>query len=545
MAMTSAPEAQAIPATTTRSRDARVQQILLCALVAVFVWVGWIARPVLGLDQGDDLTYIALSHSIDSGSYRETFRPSAPAHVKYPPGYPAWLVAVRHLTGERLELIPAFNLALAAAALVMIFRFARRVEGGWFALLVLVPLVINHGMLFVGGSYFSEALFVFLTTGAIGAAIRADDNDRRWAYVAIACALLAFLTRSAGVAMVLAIGVWLVIGKRRPAELIAYVTSTALVVGGWFAYTSLGRNESPVRGYIYDFNPEGVVAHPSVLARQVFRILNSAWRYFTELLPYELAFPSIPGTPIDNVVWFVLLAVCLVIGMRFLWRYSPAAAVYLVIYGAMLVSFPYIASRLIEPITPLLMLMFLLGAWKATGVLNKPVRLTVLVGLGIVLIVGALIRVNEVVGTVSQCNRKDSLHDRHCYADRTLRFVEATEYIAAHTAPNEYALGWRAPGIHFLSGRLAESALIVQEIPKGELAPALRERNIKFVLLSPGSGIELVQLSNALMRSCKDFRLERHFAAATLLLSPTPPSGPADDACVALTEFRNRYKPVR
>lgn len=544
--MTSAPDARDTPAAAeARPMVARAQQILLCALLAVFIWLGWINRPLLGLDQGDDLTYIALSHAIDSGSYRETFRPSAPAHVKYPPGYPAWLVVVRHVTGERVDLIPAFNLVLAAAALAMIFRIARRVEGGWFALLVLVPLIVNHGMLFVGGSYFSEALFVFFTTGAIGAAIRADGDDRRWAYVAIVCALLSFLTRSAGVAMVLAIGVWLVIGKRHRAELIAYVVSTALVVGGWFAYTSLGRNESPVRGYIYDFNPEGVVAHPSFLLTRVFRIANSAWRYFTELLPYELAFPSIPGTPIENVVWFVLLLVCLTVGVRYLWRYSRAATVYLVIYGAMLVSFPYIASRLIEPLTPLLMLVFLLGAWKVTSALKKPVRLTVLVGLGIVLMVGALIRVNEVYETVSRCDRNNSLHDRQCYTDRTLRFVEATEYIAAHTTPNEYALAWRAPGIHYLTGRLTESALAVQAIPKGEMAAAMREQHIKFVLLTPGSGIELVQLSNALMRSCKDFKLERHFAAATLLFSPTPPSGPADDACLALTEFRNRYKPAR
>ncbi len=522
---------------------ARVQQLVLCALLAVFIWVGWIGRPLLGLDRGDELTYIALSHSLESGSYRESFRPSAPAHVKYPPGYPAWLVVVRKATGERIDLIPAVNLGLAALSLVLLFGLAKRLEGGWFGLIVIAALMLNHGMLWIGGSYFSEALFVLLTTGALVATMRADDGDRRWAYVAITLALLAFLTRSAGVAMVFAVGAWLVMGKRHRNELLTYVALCAIVMGGWVAYASFGRNEAPVRGYLFDISPPGFAGNQFSIIKVALRLVKATRDYLTALLPYELAFPSIPNSYLDNILCLMLLAICLPVGSMLLWRRSRTAVIYVVVYAAMVVSFPYVASRLLEPIIPLVMLVFLLGAWEWRRQLPVSARNIAIVALLLAVSVGAALSARDAVAEVAPCDRDNPYGSEHCYTIRGRSLALASKYVRDNAAPEEFALAWRAAAVHYLSGHKTESALIAEEFPRGQFADSLRVRNIRYVILTPTSTMELGLLSNALLASCINFRLEHQYPGGVLLFSPTPSAAAADDACAALTEFKRLYPP--
>ena len=544
MAMTNAPEAPELLAGANASpMVARVQQVVLCALLAVFVWVGWVSRPVLGIDRGDELTYIALSHSVESGSYRESFRPSAPAHVKYPPGYPAWLVAVRKATGDRIDLIPAVNLVLAASSLLLLFGFAKRLEGGWFGLIVIAALVLNHGVLWIGGSYFSEALFILLTTGALVATMRADAGDRRWAYVAIVLALLAFLTRSAGIAMVFAVGVWLAIGKRDRSELLAYVALGAIAIGGWVGYASFTRAESPVRGYLFDFNAPGFAANPFSIPKVAMRLARATRDYLTEVLPYELALPSIPNNYIDNIVWLMLLGIALPVGSMLLWRRSRPALIYLALYAGMLIAFPYRASRLLEPVIPIIMLVFLLGAWEWRRQLPVKMRNVAIVVLLIAMSIGAALSARDAVAEVAACNRNNPYEDPHCYTVRARSLVLASHYVRDNAAPGEFALAWRAASIHFLSGHQTESALLAQRFPRGLFADSLRARNIRYVILTPTSTMELGLLSSALLASCINFHLTRRYPGGVLLLEPTPSNLVTEDACAALTEFRRLYQP--
>ncbi len=542
MTMTDAPLApEPFASATPRPSRPRVQLLLLSAFLIVFVSIGWCARPVIGIDQGDELMYLALSHSVESGSYRESFRPTAPAHVKYPPAYPVWLVAVRKLTGERIHLIPAFNLALAAASLVLLFGIARRFEGEWFALAVIGPLVLNHGMLWIGGSYFSEALFLLCTLGALASTMRADGGDRRWAYLAIALALLAFLTRSAGIAMVIAVGLWLVIGKRNRGELIAFALGCTIVIGGWVGYASRARAESPVRSYLYDFNPSGITANHFSIGRLIAHAVSATGDYTVSLLPFELALPSIPNSFVDNVIWLMLLAVCLPLGCFVLWQRARTVLIYLAVYAGMIVAFPYVASRLLEPIIPLAMLVFLLGAWECGRQLSARARKLAMAALLIALGIGATASANASLAKVGECDRQNPLDSPHCYTSRAQALVAASRYIAEHAAPGEFAMAWRAAGVHFVSGHLTESGLVTSRIPRGALADSLRARNIGYVVLTPTANFELSEMSGALLASCTEFRLVQRFGAGTLVFAPGRSTGPTEDACQPLTDFKRRF----
>src|SRR4026209_170496 len=103
--------------------------VLLTLAVLVLLVFGWRGRELLGITSGDDLTCLALSKLLERGSYREDFLVGAPLHVKYPPGYPAWLVVVRGLSGENLDVIRGTNLALLAAFVLCLYGIVLTVAG--------------------------------------------------------------------------------------------------------------------------------------------------------------------------------------------------------------------------------------------------------------------------------------------------------------------------------------------------------------------------------------------------------------------------------
>ena len=100
--------------------------MLVALLLLVYLVVGWRGRDPLKFTSGDDMIYLALSHSLESGSYRDIHLAGAPLHVKYPPVYPVWLMLVRQATGEHADLMLAANLGLVAISFAMLFGVARR-----------------------------------------------------------------------------------------------------------------------------------------------------------------------------------------------------------------------------------------------------------------------------------------------------------------------------------------------------------------------------------------------------------------------------------
>src|SRR5258707_12366947 len=78
----------------------RVRYPIIALLLAGYLVVGWVGREPTMTKGADEVTYLALSRSMEHGSYRETFFAAAPRHLKDPPGYPAWLIRVPTLTRD-------------------------------------------------------------------------------------------------------------------------------------------------------------------------------------------------------------------------------------------------------------------------------------------------------------------------------------------------------------------------------------------------------------------------------------------------------------
>ncbi len=526
---------------TTEGPRARVtQNALIVGLLALYLTMGWLARPPMAVGP-DDVVYLALSRSLEAGSYREVFQASAPLHVQYPPGYPAWLVLVRRATNERIDLIPAVNLGLVALSLLIFAILARRLVGGWFAIALLLPLVLNPSLLWSGGSYLSEALYTFLSTAALAATFGAGDRGKRSAYAAIALALLAFLTRAAGVALVAAIGIW-VVSRRRRTEVATFAAASLLVVGGWFAYAAATPAAASVNTYRDDFISGEVAARPAAerptaiasFARRVWH--NASW-YGSQGLPSELSLPTVGGTLIDNWLWLLLTISLLGVGLIILWQRWRAAAVYVVLYAGMLVVWAWPVHRFLWPIIPLLLLTFLIGAWRFADRVPRRIRFigtAVLVGL---MAMGAARDASARMAQYRGCDRDTPSLSSGCYSLETRGIVLASQYVKQHDSTGGVVLAAPAAVVNLFSGHLTESANLVRSIPRASLPRVLHQRGIRHVLLVAGGDLDTEALAPALLESCSRFEVEARFAPGTLLLAPADSGGARGDACAALAEY--------
>ncbi len=515
---------------------ARLRYPIVAFLVLLFLVTGWLGREPTMTKGMDELTYLSLSRSLQSGSYRDFSMASAPLHVKYPPVYPAWLVLVRSITGENHDLLRVSNLALLAVALVLLFAVARRLVGTELALGFLVLLALNREMLWMGGSLMSEGLFLLLTTAALAATLPTDRAAAGRGFLAAGLALLAFLTRSAGIALVVGVGLWAWSARRRVRGLFpTYLVASAVVVGGWFAYVSYASRHGGHGSYATEASRPAARNPAPFVVKVVVGAASVAKEYATTELPFALALPTVRGTVIDNLIGVGILAVLLVAGLVPLARSWPAAAAYWLLYGAVLLVWPWADHRLVTPMVPLTLLAVLLGARGLSQYLPARARGPTLGAVVVLLAIGGVQGAVQRIVEYRDCDRSRPYSSPGCYDQVALSLAAGSEYIRAHAAPDDIVLTERSQAIGFLSGHLTERSEPLLRTPPGEVVGWLRARHIRFIFLPRMAWWESARLAPLLLASCHQLRLEGHFPPRALLLSTDPPETAHADACAALT----------
>ena len=205
---------------------------------------------------GDNAGYVSLAYSLlERGAYLELWDPVEPPHTKYPPVLPV-LLAGLILAGAKswvgLKLIPAFSTVLAVA---FAFLWARERGGSVMGLGVAALLGLSSAVVYYSQWVLSDPTFLALTLGALWALERArggrgkeggrrgrresgrkggkgaakgaegtgggdEEGDKAgrgdpsWLAAGMIMVLLAYLTRSAGLPLALAVGIWLAHRRR-------------------------------------------------------------------------------------------------------------------------------------------------------------------------------------------------------------------------------------------------------------------------------------------------------------------------------------------
>jgi hypothetical protein len=325
----------------------------------------------------DDGIYVATAKSLAMGDgYRIAGHPDHPPQTKYPPVLPLLLSLAWRIEPDfpqnawLLKVVPALALLAWSAACFWFFRTRGRVELGASLWLLLFTLT-NQDSLITSTSTLSEGLFSALALAAL--AFLADACDQpdgmRQTLIAALFAAAAYQTRTAGIALLAAGLVALLLAKRfKQAALFALIAGGVVLAWMlWQAQPSTATT-TPERYYTarnyQDLNTlNGALSIETVLVVA----LNNA---FSILLYPGRAILQIPAASgFGLAAALIPSAICWVLAGRGV-RRAPAALRPAILFAAltagMLLVYAWPPPRFLLPILPILLLLIYLGLPRRT-----------------------------------------------------------------------------------------------------------------------------------------------------------------------------------
>lgn len=518
--------------------------LVAALLLALHVIVCWLAREPGVMLMRDDARYLILASSIAQGGYNDLFLTTGAAHSLYPPVFPALLRTWGSIVGSSFDSFVAFNIILSASALGLLFAGVKRIWGPLIALLCLAPLCVNPLLIVRAGGLRSETAYMFFSIAALWALSRSRPTTQALLVAAIA-ALLATLTRTVGVTLIAAIAIlWLHQRRYKAVTILAGVS--LLTVGAWLTWTFLAPQQHAGSNYIGDFVGNTGVEPPPWLTVLWRRTGLRLARYFGETVPWSLPMPTIPGTPIDNAVSSLTLVASLLAGVLVLARRWKVVGLYLVLYAAALMAWPFMRVRFVEPVLPLLVLAFLIGAGALVATVRPRWATPTIVVLSLMVTVTGAVRSAPRVARQVECGPLDVEGAPECLSPQQRSFLRSVQYISENTDPDDVFMTQMPETLYYYTGRQSIDGDLAVVVRPEAFLDYLAEQRVDWILLTAG----LARFASGLWANCTELDVERIFHRRTILFRM--PSGPVSEgerparetaeACVALDDYLRDYR---
>jgi len=503
-------------------------------LAFLHVVLAWLVRSP-GLAWGeDDAAFLLLARDLQSFHYRELQDVLLPAHARFPPVFPAMLALVGKVTGNQLDVLQAFVGLCSAVSLFFIFDAARRTVGDEIALIAAALFAINPTALVDAGSIMSEVPFKLFIALAVWGVVR-EKEGTRFVVLAIVATVLAALTRTAGIVLIPALGLYWLLKRRFRWALGLAVASIAVVA--WLAFTFNAPDASDRRLYVAELKvADGNVSNQLVTSLQ--RIVPRTRQYLGNYIPWSLGVPTIPGTPIDNAIWMAALFVFGLAGLVALMKQWTIASVFLLSYGALLMYWKYGFDRLLRPVVPLMLVTILTGL-SVTGKRFFPRHSRwVVLAFGAALALGALVRTGADVSSHLRCDRSAPADSPSCWASHDRELLKLAHWVRDSTPPNAvfFVSKERAFFMHSSRKSINQDGALRED--STTIADYLRSRGVSYTVLTP-VGVRMRRHTALVRSACHDFELVKRFSNRTMLLRLLPQTATSDSAtaCVAAREF--------
>jgi len=471
---------------------------------------------------GDDADYALLARALRSFRYDDLFLVGTPIHTTYPPVYPALLAVWGAVFGDGVSTLSVLNVFLMVATLGIVAHLVAVHGSARSAAVATLVLVTNPHLLTSAGRMLSEAPMMFFGASAIWLADR--RTDRASVALACACAVLCVLTRTAGIAVIMGIGLhWLI--QRRWTAVAALGIATLVSLGAWVLWTTQ-ETTGPGTAYasrfaVYQFGDA------SFLGGMFSTLSSKIPMIFASQLPEAFALPLTSRTLLDNLVWGMLI---LVAGGLGLWsirgRVRPADAT-LLAYALVLVIWPFAETRLLIPILPLLLVAAIAGASRAGRLVRPSLGEPFAIAMAALLIASGAWR----SGQALPCDGSIYSETPECVRESDVGLGKAVTYIGGHTPGDAIVMVRRGEVLNYYTGR---STVAWPRREEAEAAPAdtiLAVAAADYILASRAYGRSL-GLAIFLNQACA--RLETVFAVRphTLVLRVHPAdSPPTENAC--------------
>lgn len=422
----------------------------LLALIGTHVVLAVLVfEPTLfpGADAGH---YMVLGESLRNGfGFRDIHLPGTPWHGRFPPGYPALLAIAGWFGG--LQLFKAVSLAATTLAVFLCYRIGEPLVGRSGALAAAGAFAISPVLLGFSHRVLSEAVF----TALLLLAMLTGREGGKWWVGGLAAAAAAFFTRTAGLAILVAVLAYDLLERERRRALITLVVCAVCVIG-WAAYQKLASPGRP--GYLQQLvllNPYDPAAGTAGPLDFPLRVARNLWRYVSAELPGSLGFPTdrrttLTGTAVAGVAFGALaLAGWLTTATR---RLTIAHLVTACYVGLILLWPPvWTDRRFLLPVLPLLILWIVAGLGAVDARFGWRPALALGGFLAAAVTVFSLQASVRVMPTRLACQvayRQGTPCDLPQYAE----FYEMARWVAENTAPGAVVAN-RSPATFFLFSR--------------------------------------------------------------------------------------------
>ena len=390
----------------------------------------------------DDGIYVVTARALAEGKgYRIISLPQSPAQTKYPILFP-WLLSliwrVAPSFPDNIPLLRIVPVSSTIAWLWLSWRLLLSCGATRGAATVVVALTaVSPWVAFLGTALLSETLFAALLTGSLLILTKTREETVSTGRTCALAGLLAgacFLTRSAGVAVVLAGFAWLVVNRKRAGAL-AYGAAAAVLIIPWTCWVlsnAGAETESYYSASVYQ--SWNVVFHyswPEKFAVVATNVLLAT------LAPLEL-------WGIDTAPWLIiptaLLAACAYRGV-WLTRMHPVTWC-VIAYVGIILLWVWPPSRFLVPVLPFLLWQFWVAIRRAPLLLVAAVA-TLLFATSSAALVQAAVRVRTrgVMGP-----RAEYVEDWH-------QLSTMFEWIRRETPPDVVLTGNLDPMYFLYTGR--------------------------------------------------------------------------------------------
>jgi len=470
--------------------------VLLGAVASAVVVGAFNPAPHTG---GDNAGYVALGYSLlHNGRYTEIFDPAGAPHTKYPPVFPALLallMAVGVRTWSGLKAVAAVS---TVAVSVLSYLWAERRLGRSWALGIALLVTFGSASVYYSHWILSDPTFVALTLLSLWSLDRADASTvgRQWLALGVASAGMAYFTRSAGLPLLLAIGLWLTMGRRWK-WLAASVAGLGPLILLWLLRArGAGQGQYVAEFWLVDpYDPGlGRVGLGGLFGRVVSNLIG----YVGTHLPAGIVGGRGPAVAALGVL---VTGLGLVGWLRALRRGPGPVEFFLPLYAGLLLVWPVVWSgdRFVLPLYPVLFL-YSASALSAGGrLLDRRAPATFGVGLLLAVLLPQGRTYVRAVSEATACKAMTRVGGAFaCWGPRVGAFVEAAGWSGANL-PEGAAVLSRKPRLFFALSGLPSRTFPFTDEPEVHTAMA-DELGARYELLDEWDGLATRYVGGAVQR---------------------------------------------
>lgn len=536
------PTYTAAPAPVSRAGSAW-QSRAAVVLLLTHGLLAWIGRA-FALETADEANYVLLSRALRHLRYVDLQLVGTPPHSHYPPAYPSFLALVSLVFGEHVDVFTAANVIASMLGLWMLYDVMKRRIGPQVALAALAVCALNPSVIYFAGRPLSETPYLLLSSVALWAILREPSADagaapqpNYWPVLAGAAAIVAGLTRTAGVTLLAAVFAYWVLERRiRRAATLAVVG--AATVGGWLVWIAYAPKPGVGRSYIRDLSyAPGQTQPVGRVEMLIQRVTHNVLSYPTEALPALLPQPLVAGTKIDNLLGLFVILALTAAGIAVFWKRARIVLLYIAAYAGLLAVWPWNESRLVVPILPVILCLLVAGAF-ALAAMRKWLRVVPIAVVATVAIT-ATVQSLSAARTAFACDRTHAATAESCFAVERRGLLAATQFIKQSTPPDAVILTMTDALTYYFSGRRTIYNDGISARDANEFESVVRGAGARYVLLSPMHPPDAMRV-DWWEQQCSHLTLVAEFPGTTQLLALAPAgTTPLPNACADIQRYLN------